>query len=203
MILYSPVRVEDGAFLNVGNLFGARPQDYIQFGLKGHNGLDFVAKNGTPIYAAHDGDLIFANDLNPNGTYRGFGKYARIENADGWTYYAHQLRFEGVSRKVKALEKIGYVDSTGYSTGPHLHFGFRPRIHDLNNGFGGCVDPLPFLDEEIPMTKYFKVNDHGKLGIMILEGFTGTIIFENDFGDYQKLLQITGIDDQTPTISLP
>jgi len=53
------------------------------------------------------------------------------------------------------------------------------------------------------MTKYFKVNDHGKLGIMILEGFSGTIIFENDFAEYQTLLKITGITDTTPTIDIP
>lgn len=203
MKLYSPVRVEDGGFLNVGNLFGANPDTYKQFDLNGHNGLDFVLPQGKPIYAACDGDLIFRNDLDEKGNYKGFGKYARIENADGWTYYAHQLRFEGTDRKVKALDLIGYADSTGFSTGSHVHFGFRPRVHDLKNGFGGCVDPLPFLTDEIPMTKYYKINDHGKLGIMILEGFTGSIIFESDWAEYQTLLKITGITDQTPTINLP
>jgi hypothetical protein len=53
------------------------------------------------------------------------------------------------------------------------------------------------------MTKYFKVEDHGKLGIMMLEGFSGTIIFENDFAEYQTLLKITGITDSTPTIKIP
>lgn len=148
MKFFWPVRVEDGAFINVGNLFGANPQNYIQFGLKGHNGTDFIAKNGTPIHAAHDGLVEFREDKNPDGSYKGFGRYARITNEWGSTYYAHQLKFEGKDRQVRAGNLIGYVDTTGYSTGPHLHFGFRPINADMNNGYGGCVDPQQYLAGE-------------------------------------------------------
>lgn len=54
------------------------------------------------------------------------------------------------------------------------------------------------------MTKYFKVEDHGKLGVMILEGFTGVILFEDNFSEYLTQLKILGkITDQTPTIQIP
>jgi len=53
------------------------------------------------------------------------------------------------------------------------------------------------------MAKYFKVNDHGKLGVMILEGFSGTIIFENEFADYQDLLRIIEGSENAPTINIP
>jgi hypothetical protein len=62
---------------------------------------------------------------------------------------------------------------------------------------------LKIVLKGVTMPKFFKVNDHGKLGIMILEGFSGTIIFENDYAEYQTLLKITGITDSTPTINLP
>ena len=53
------------------------------------------------------------------------------------------------------------------------------------------------------MTKKFKVDDHGKLGIMILEGFTGTVLFADSMAHYTELCDANGIDDTTPTITLP
>lgn len=81
-------------------------------------------------------------------------------------------------------------------------YGQRYLILNRNNGVSGAFDPRE-LFEETSVAKYFKVNDHGKLGIMILEGFSGTIIFENDFAEYKTLLQITGVNETTPTIDIP
>lgn len=151
MKLYWPVRVEDGAYINTNNLFGAHPEDYQQFKLKGHNGLDFDFSGdptGKPIYAAHDGVVEYFEDKDAQGNYRGFGKYAVITHPEGRTYYAHQLKFNGTNRSVKAYDIIGYVDSTGYSTGPHLHFGFKPTNSNYNNGFFGAEDPTPYLADE-------------------------------------------------------
>ena len=74
----------------------------------------------------------------------------------------------------------------------------RQMILSLKNYWSQLADK-----EGENMAKFFKVNDHGKLGIMILEGFSGTIIFENNFAEYQTLLKITGINDTTPTITIP
>jgi hypothetical protein len=105
-----------------------------------------------------------------------------------------------------------------YAMGYHLHDGQKCIIaksswcntgvtehHIKANYFnsGMTFNPWTLIPKEQTMPKYFKVNDHGKLGIMILEGFSGTIIFENDFAEYQTLLKITGITDQTPTINIP
>lgn len=138
MRLYWPVRIEDGAFITQG--FGEHPEIYAQFGHKGHNGIDFYSKHGAKCYASHNGflkrGLFEAN---------GYGNYVMILNPEGITYYAHFDRFEGSNRYVEAGEVIGYIDSTGFSTGSHLHFTYKPTGEPSNNGYGGAVDPAPFM----------------------------------------------------------
>ena len=83
-----------------------------------HSGLDFRARSGTPIYAATDGRVDMA------GRNGGYGNYVRIQHGNGLgTGYAHMSRI-AVSRgqSVRRGQVIGYVGSTGLSTGPHLHY---------------------------------------------------------------------------------
>ena len=86
---------------------------------KAHHGTDFGAKRGTPILAAAEGKVIFS------GRMGGYGKVIKIQHADNYiTLYAHQSRLKVKQGTfVKQGEIIGYVGSTGRSTGPHLHFG--------------------------------------------------------------------------------
>ena len=85
-----------------------------------HRGVDFAAPRGTPIYAAGDGVVTRGNR---HGSY---GKYIRIRhNSTYSTAYAHLSRFaKGIGRRkrVRQGQVIGYVGSTGASTGPHLHY---------------------------------------------------------------------------------
>lgn len=91
------------------------------YGSKDHEGgaLDFPVAPGTPIYAVADGTVL-------NSAYMGAGgNMATIKHADGTiTGYAHmiELPIVKVGEKVKAGQVIGFVGSTGRSTGPHLHF---------------------------------------------------------------------------------
>ncbi len=83
-----------------------------------HGGVDYAAAFGTPIVAVSDGIVSYA------GWHGGHGKFVRIEHAGGLgSGYAHMSDF-AVSRgtRVRAGQVIGYVGSTGLSTGPHLHF---------------------------------------------------------------------------------
>lgn len=94
-----------------------------------HQGIDFGARRGTPVLAAAKGKVSFA------GRTRGYGNIIKILHVDGYqTLYAHLKNFRrGIKRgrRVKKGQIIGYVGSTGLSTGPHLHFGLykngRPR----------------------------------------------------------------------------
>lgn len=83
-----------------------------------HRGMDFRAGHGTPIYAVTDGTVTFA------GRNGGHGNYVRLSHGGGLaTGYSHMSRI-AVSNgaRVKRGQVIGYVGSTGLSTGPHLHY---------------------------------------------------------------------------------
>lgn len=107
----------DGARISSG--FGMRRHPVLGYN-KMHKGIDFAAPRGTPIYAAGDGVIEKA------GRNGGYGNYMRIRhNSELKTAYAHMKGFaRGLSagKRVKQGQIIGYVGTTGRSTGPHLHF---------------------------------------------------------------------------------
>jgi murein DD-endopeptidase MepM/ murein hydrolase activator NlpD len=85
----------------------------------GHKGVDIAAPTGTPIHAAAEGAVLIAR----NGWNGGFGNYVVIQHPNGAkTLYAHMSRLGTTpGDKVSQGDVIGYVGSTGKSTGPHLH----------------------------------------------------------------------------------
>lgn len=87
---------------------------------KMHRGVDFAAPRGTPIYAAGNGVIERAS------YYGTFGNFVQIRHSNGYqTRYAHMSRFANGMAKGKTVQQgdvIGYVGSTGRSTGPHLHY---------------------------------------------------------------------------------
>ena len=113
-ILKTPI---DGARLSSN--FGMRKHPILGYS-KMHKGVDFAAPKGTPVYAGGNGIIEYASY---NG---GYGKYIRIRHNNAYkTVYAHLLGFKkGVSKgkRVNQGDIIGYVGSTGSSTGPHLHY---------------------------------------------------------------------------------
>ena len=113
-ILKTPL---DGAKLSSN--FGMRKHPISGFN-KMHKGIDFAAPKGTPIYAGGNGVVEVA------GVNGGYGKYIRIRHNNEYkTAYAHLNSFKKGIRKgvrVNQGEIIGYVGSTGKSTGPHLHY---------------------------------------------------------------------------------
>ena len=107
----------DGARMSSG--FGMRHHPILGYN-KMHKGVDFAASTGTPIYAAGDGVIERA------GRNGGYGNYVRIRhNGTLKTAYAHMSKFKsGIStgKRVKQGDVIGYVGTSGRSTGPHLHY---------------------------------------------------------------------------------
>ncbi|PIE09928.1 MAG: peptidase M23 [Rhodobacterales bacterium] len=86
-----------------------------------HNGLDFAAPIGTPIYAPADGVVTFA------GWSSGYGRLVKIQHEFGIeTRYAHQSRMRvSVGQRVSRGDRIGDIGNSGRSTGPHLHYEVR------------------------------------------------------------------------------
>lgn len=117
----------DGARLTSG--YGRRHHPILGY-RKMHRGLDFGARRGTPIMAAGDGVI---EKLGRNG---GYGKYIRIRhNSTYSTAYAHMNGYrKGLRRgkRVKQGQIIGYVGSTGRSTGPHLHYEVLKNGRQMN-----------------------------------------------------------------------
>lgn len=97
--------------------------------IKLHAGLDFAAPQGTPIYATADGVVRLAGN-----TGNGYGNHVIINHGYGYeTLYGHQYRIKAkVGQRVKRGELIGWVGSTGKSTGPHLHYEVRKNKQHIN-----------------------------------------------------------------------
>ncbi len=106
--------------------------------VKFHAGLDFTAPQGTPIYATADG-VIKTAGLSDGG----YGNYVVIDHGYGYeTLYGHMVRIKARrGQRVKRGEVIGYVGSTGKSTGPHCHY----EIHKN----GQKLDPVYFFYNDL------------------------------------------------------
>ena len=95
-----------------------------------HIGIDFVAPAGTPVHAVADAEVVVAS---PTG---GYGNLVILSHGQGYeTYYAHLSGFAPdlvPGKKVLRGEEIAYVGSTGFSTGPHLHYELRKEKRYIN-----------------------------------------------------------------------
>lgn len=109
-------------FTRISSKFGMR-QHPIHKRWRAHNGIDFAAPTGTPIRATGDGVVSFI------GRKGGYGNTIILRHPNNiTTLFAHQSRFaKGLKRgdRVSQGDTIGFVGSTGWSTGPHLHYEFR------------------------------------------------------------------------------
>ena len=102
-------------------------------GTRAHKGIDLAAPTGTPIYATADGVVGKAE------WYSSYGMYVAIQHGGELeTRYAHMSRIAvAAGERVRKGDVIGYVGSTGRSTGPHLHYEVRVA--------GEAVNPLPYM----------------------------------------------------------
>lgn len=134
VLLKSPLR-----YRRISSYFTKRRYHPILKKYLPHHGVDYAAPYGTPVESAGDGRIIFA------GWKRGYGYYVAIKhNATYTTAYGHLSKIKrGIKRgrRVKQGEVIGYVGSTGLSTGPHLHYEVRVR--------GRVVNPLSIKAEPV------------------------------------------------------
>jgi len=125
-LLKSPLK-----YARISSGFDPKRMHPVLHTVKSHNGVDYAAPEGTPIWAAADGKIVHRKKAG------GAGNMVILSHDGGLrTLYMHMSRFEDgqkVGQKVKAKTVIGYVGSTGLATGPHLHFGVKKN--------GRYVDP--------------------------------------------------------------
>ena len=104
-------------------------------GRRNHKGVDLAAPTGTPIYATADGIVSKAERFSSYGLYISIEHGARLQ-----TRFAHMSKLAvSAGERVRKGDVIGYVGSTGRSTGPHLHY--EVRID------GRAVNPIPYMVE--------------------------------------------------------
>lgn len=131
--------------------FGAgadNPLYTVTLKIKAHNGIDIPCFDGTPVYATHDGDVLFAGkDTTGSWSVLLWNKENNFR-----TEYFHARKNGLVIKTGDQITRgtlMGYWDSTGYSTGHHLHFGLKEtdkkgKVINYYNGYHGAIDPLPF-----------------------------------------------------------
>jgi murein DD-endopeptidase MepM/ murein hydrolase activator NlpD len=134
--------VSDKDLTRIASGFGMRI-DPVYKVPKFHAGLDFTAPIGTPIYATADG-IVSEAGFNAGG----YGNRVIIDHGYGYeTLYGHMYRIKvKLGQKIKRGEVIGYVGSTGKSTGPHCHY-------EVHKG-GQPVDPVYFFYNDLSPEQY-------------------------------------------------
>jgi murein DD-endopeptidase MepM/ murein hydrolase activator NlpD len=164
--------------------YGENLLNYASIGLKYHNGLDISCTRGTGVYAVGDGIITFVESKYAADDHTGYGnmvgQLSSIDRPNAFydVVYGHLLSVVVEARQtVSRGTLLGFVDSTGFSTGDHLHFGVRvverrsPQtgeisrpyldntftILDYHNGVYGYIDPEP-LFETIPQTEVYNVD---------------------------------------------
>lgn len=117
-------------------------------GYLGHNGDDYAAPVGTPVYAADEGTVVFEG-WGQNNSWMGVpaGICVLIHNGGVYSGYAH-LNSTSVNKGQKVIkgQQIGVVGQTGSATGPHLHFECLPLSPNFKNGYAGRIDPAQYME---------------------------------------------------------
>ena len=155
--LSSPIYALPDQFSLITQRFGGNGEWYRKNGIDitGHNGLDILAWDGQPVYAAHDG-IVLRTETDARG-----GVGVRLRTTTKYDYKDTEIFYETLywhlqkyivaeGQEVRAKDVIAFADNTGFSTGPHTHFGLKPLKDDFtllepDNGYYGAIDPLPFL----------------------------------------------------------
>ena len=122
--------------------FGQTLSDYSEYGMIGHNGVDFGTNIGVDCISPIDGKASVGFDP------QGYGYYVKIIGSDRSFIFAHLSAIGVANDETIVVNKVvGKTGNSGNSTGPHCHVGLRPIPYDDSNGYHGYIDPLPFLND--------------------------------------------------------
>jgi bacterioferritin (cytochrome b1) len=141
MTLINPYR--SSTKYRISQLFGENYDIYKRFNLAGHNGIDYALPVGTQLVSPIEG-VVVEVDYDENG----YGWYVKVENATEGALLAHMSEVQvQVGFVVEQGQNLGLSGNTGFSTGPHTHFGYYRIPRDRTNGFNGYIDPMPYFNE--------------------------------------------------------
>lgn len=192
-----------GRMLVTQNFGDNRLPIYQEWGMKGHNGIDYDTEHGTPLYAPIDGEIIQAGRDKSGGIF--IKLQADPVTHNGVTYRPYFIHYHLLSVDVVAGERvnrgmqIALCDNTGYSTGDHLHFGMKVETlinntwvnQENNNGYFGAINPEPFFTYMakfhnpygIPNNTLITLRDgDGGQGLYVEDKDLGAVIFDDEPG---------------------
>jgi len=113
---------------------------YAEWRLKGHNGIDFALPLGTNILACDSGKVVQAGETGD------FGISITLSHPWGTSFCAHLMEIRvSINQRITVGQILGLSGQTGFSTGPHLHFGIKPLKPDIHNGYLGFIDPASYF----------------------------------------------------------
>ena len=142
-------------FAYISSRFNPKRMHPILHRVRAHKGVDYAARRGTPVRASGDGKISVRQ------FYSGYGNTVVLQHGGGYsTLYAHLSKFanrQRVGSWVKQGQVVGYVGSTGLSTGPHLHYEFRVNGVHKNPLTVKLPDAVPLAKSELPrFNEYIK-----------------------------------------------
>lgn len=146
-----PIDIGNG--VSHGQPFGSKQVDYTKFGMVGHHGFDYPAPVGRPIFAPENGVVIMsANGVRDQYTGAGIAGETIVIRGARYEHWLMHLSVRGVfaGQHVTEGQHIGYSGNTGYTDGPHLHWGTRPLQPNIQNGYRGFIDPTIALHTPAP-----------------------------------------------------
>jgi len=161
--------------------FGDNPEVYQRFGLPAHNGIDFACKEGTRIVSCQKG-VVVKSEKHPS-----YGNIVKIKHNEGFlTLYCHlKKRLVIKGETIKEGDIIGLSGNTGFSTGPHLHFG----LQSLSGGttpYNYYIDPaLGFIaaskDKKKTKKKVVKIESNDQEFASSIEKIEGKTKIDNKY----------------------
>ncbi|CAA0078348.1 Murein DD-endopeptidase MepM [BD1-7 clade bacterium] len=142
-------------FTRISSNFNLRRKHPIHKKIRAHRGTDYVAPRGTPIFSAGDGRVL------RSGYSRANGNYVFIRHGEKYTTkYLHlDKRYVKTGQRVKQRDVIGTLGSTGYSTGPHLHYEFL--VNGVHRNPRTVFKKLPTADP-VPKKEQARFNEQIK-----------------------------------------
>ncbi len=181
-------------YFRISQRFGQNLNGFYQADeLKGHTGIDFACPIGTPILAPCNGTVVYVSRNAKKG------EAVTIISSDTFKWNDQDCRLSilfahlkdgdikvNVEDEVKTGDFLALSGNTGQTTGPHLHLHVVPispagtykELTNYNNGYRGCIDPLPYLDLDTPQIKHIcllqtLLNENGNN--LLLDGKFGKI----------------------------